>query len=114
MRSRASIFFTVVLAITLLDGVAPVLAASHDTPVASAPGDPWERQSRRDYAIEGALDRHVIGPVARFYHKVTPGPIGRGIQNVLSEPVVIINRQISTRSLSADPWTWIVRITSRI
>lgn len=91
MRSRASIFFTVVVATTLLDGLAPVLAASHDTPVASAPGDPWERQDRRDHAIEGALDRHAIGPVARFYHKVTPGPIGRGIHNVLSEPVVIIN-----------------------
>ncbi|HEX3843654.1 MAG TPA: VacJ family lipoprotein [Steroidobacteraceae bacterium] len=100
MRSRASIFFTVVLAATLLDGIAPVLAASHDTPVASAPGDPWERQNRRDYAIEGALDRHVIGPAARFYHKVTPGPIGRGIHNVLvnlSEPVVIINDLLQLR-----------------
>jgi ABC-type transporter lipoprotein component MlaA len=41
-------------------------------PVASAPGDPSERQNRRDYAIEGALDRHVIGPLARFYHGAPP------------------------------------------
>lgn len=100
MYRRACIFSAIVLAATLLDGIAPVLAASRDTPVASAPGDPWERLNRRDYAIEGALDRHVIGPAARFYHKVTPGPIGRSIHNVLvnlSEPVVIINDLLQLR-----------------
>lgn len=77
MRSRVCIFFAVVLATTLLDGIAPVLAASPDTRVASAPGDPWERLNRRDYAIEGALDRHVIGPAARFYHKVNGTQLSR-------------------------------------
>jgi phospholipid-binding lipoprotein MlaA len=100
MHSRACLFSAVVLATTLFDGITPVLAASRDAPVASAPEDPWERPNRRSYAIEGALDRHVIGPAARFYHKVTPGPIGRGIHNVLvnlSEPVVIINDVLQLR-----------------
>lgn len=100
MHGRACIFSAVALAATLFDGIAPVLAASHATPVVSTPADPWERLNRRDYAIEGSLDRHVIGPAARFYHKVTPGPIGRGIHNVLvnlSEPVVIMNDVLQLR-----------------
>jgi len=42
----------------------------------------------------------VIAPVARFYHKVTPGPIGRGFHHVLvdlSELVVVINDLLQLR-----------------
>lgn len=100
MHSRACILSAVVLAATLFEGIAPAFAASRDTPAASAAADPWEQLNRRNYAIEGTLDRHVIGPAARFYHKITPGPIGRGIHNVLvnlSEPVVIINDVLQLR-----------------
>lgn len=100
MHSRACIFFAAVLATTLFDGIAPVIAATREPAGASAPDDPWERRNRRNYAIEGVLDRHVIGPAARVYHKLTPDPIGRGIHNVLvnlSEPVVIINDMLQLR-----------------
>ena len=100
MPKRACIISAVVLATTLFDGIPPVLAAHGAAAVPSSPGDPWERMNRRNYAIEGALDRHAIGPAARFYHKVTPGPIGRGIHNVLinlTEPVVFINDLLQLR-----------------
>jgi phospholipid-binding lipoprotein MlaA len=76
------------------------MVASRDPAVASAPDDPWERQNRKNYAIEGVLDRRLIGPASRLYHKLTPGPIGRGIHNVLinlSEPVAIINDVLQLR-----------------
>ena len=68
----------------LLESTAALTAAPRDAAVAASVNDPWERENRRNYAIEGTLDRHVIGPAARFYHKVTPGLIGVGIQNVSS------------------------------
>ena len=86
---------------TALFGVtACVTAATRAPVVASAPVDPWERQNRRNYAIEGVLDRRVIGPASRLYHKLTPGLIGRGIHNVLvnlSEPAVIVNDVLQLR-----------------
>jgi len=88
------------LGTTLLDATACAMAASRDPVVASAPDDPWERQNRKNYAIEGVLDRRLIGPASRLYHKLTPGPIGRGIHNVLinlSEPAVIINDVLQLR-----------------
>jgi phospholipid-binding lipoprotein MlaA len=88
------------LGTTLFGVTACVTTATRDPVVAPAPVDPWERQNRRNYAIEGALDRRVIGPAARLYHKLTPGFIGRGIHNVLinlSEPVVMINDVLQLR-----------------
>ncbi len=66
----------------------PPAAAAH------TPGDPWERLNRLNYAIESALDRHLIVPITHIYAAITPGPIGRGIHNVLvnlSEPTVFFN-----------------------
>ena len=99
MRCRVGILATL-LAMSLFDGTTPAVAATSEPVVASVPEDPWERLNRRSYAIEGALDRHVIGPAARLYHKLTPGPIGRGIHNVLvnlSEPVIIVNDLLQFR-----------------
>jgi phospholipid-binding lipoprotein MlaA len=72
-------------------------------PAAAAPrtpGDPWEHLNRINYAIEGALDKHLIGPIAKLYAAITPGPIGRGIHNVLvnlSEPSVFFNDMLQLR-----------------
>ena len=88
------------LGTALFDVTACATTAPRDPVVASAPADPWERQNRRNYAIEGVLDRRVIGPASRLYHKLTPGLIGRGIHNVLvnlSEPVVTINDVLQLR-----------------
>ncbi len=73
---------------------APAPAATH------APGDPWERLNRFNYAVEGVLDRDLIGPLARLYKAITPGPIGRGIHNAvvnLSEPSVFVNDVLQLR-----------------
>lgn len=64
------------------------------------PGDPWERSNRTGYAVQGALDKHFIHPLAKIYHTLTPGPIGRGVHNVLvnlSEPVVFFNDVLQLR-----------------
>jgi phospholipid-binding lipoprotein MlaA len=80
---------------TSLIGHAPMAsAASSSTIVASSPGDPWERPNRVAYAIQGLLERHVIRPAAKLYRWLTPGPIGRGLHNVLvnlSEPAAFFN-----------------------
>ena len=92
--------FVAMLGTALFGVTACVTAATRAPVVASSPADPWERQNRRNYAIEGVLDRRVIGPASRLYHKLTPGLIGRGIHNVLinlSEPVVIINDVLQLR-----------------
>jgi phospholipid-binding lipoprotein MlaA len=84
-------------------GGAPVVQAQSVQPAAvAAPtrGDPWERLNRINYAIEGSLDRHLIGPVALLFHTLTPGPIGRGLHNMLvnlSEPSVFINDVLQLR-----------------
>jgi phospholipid-binding lipoprotein MlaA len=69
-------------------------AANSSTVVAPSPGDPWERPNRVAYAFQGLLERHVIRPVAKLYRWLTPGPIGRGLHNVLvnlSEPAAFLN-----------------------
>ena len=77
----------------------PPAAATH------TPGDPWERLNRFNYAIEGALDRHLIIPITHIYAAITPGPIGRGIHNVLvnlSEPTVFFNDVLQGRIKQAE------------
>jgi phospholipid-binding lipoprotein MlaA len=83
---------------------APVAAAQtpRPAPVAATrtPGDPWEHLNRFNYAIESALDRHLIVPITHLYAAITPGPIGRGIHNALvnlSEPSVFINDVLQLR-----------------
>jgi phospholipid-binding lipoprotein MlaA len=80
---------------TSLISCAPIArAASSGAIVAPSPGDPWERPNRAAYAFQGLLERHVIKPVATLYRWLTPGPIGRGLHNVLvnlSEPAVFFN-----------------------
>lgn len=69
-------------------------------PTRKAPADPWERVNRRGYAIEGRLDHFLIHPLSRVYRFLTPGPIGRGIHNVLvnlSEPSALINDGLQFR-----------------
>lgn len=88
----------VMLGALLICGVPTARAAN--AVITPNPGDPWERANRADYAVEGVLDRHVIHPLARLYHKLTPDPIGRGVHNVLvnlSEPVVFINDVLQLR-----------------
>ena len=90
---------------SLCHGAAPASPANHRAERSAVPGDPWQRLNRKNYAVEGALDRHVIRPLSWVYRKLTPGPIGRGIHNVLvnlSEPVVIVNDLLQLRFKQAE------------
>jgi len=77
--------------------------ASLGKPVPAAPGvevDPWERLNRTDYAIQGRIDRYLVQPLSKAYRFLTPGPIGRGIHNVLvnlSEPAALVNDVLQLR-----------------
>ncbi len=80
----------------------PPAAAPATAPAAAAHRvtDPWEHLNRLNYAIESALDKHLIIPLTRIYKAITPGPIGRGIHNALvnlSEPTVFINDVLQLR-----------------
>jgi phospholipid-binding lipoprotein MlaA len=75
-------------------------ASSASASTAHTPGDPWEPLNRVGYAVQGALDRVVIHPLASFFRVLTPGPIGHGVHNVivnLSEPSVFIDDVLQLR-----------------
>jgi phospholipid-binding lipoprotein MlaA len=91
---------TALLAVLLTFGWSAVRAGTDRAVPKPTPGDPWERANRVDYAVEGALDKHAIHPLAKIYHTLTPGPIGRGVHNVLvnlSEPVAFFNDVLQLR-----------------
>jgi len=97
---RRSIF-AVFLIVTAFPGAGAVHAAPRRAAAASpAAADPWERFNRRGYAINRFLDRVLIRPAAMLYRALTPGPIGKGLHNVvtnLSEPLVFINDVLQLR-----------------
>jgi phospholipid-binding lipoprotein MlaA len=86
---------------TGLISCAPIARAVDSSPiVAPRPADPWERPNRAAYAFQGLLERHVIRPVAQLYRWLTPGPIGRGVHNVLinlSEPAAFFNDMLQCK-----------------
>ena len=58
------------------------------------PRDPFERLNRSTFALNEALDRAAVRPVARAYRKVVPRPVQTGITHFFSNakyPVVIAN-----------------------
>ncbi len=48
------------------------------------PRDPWERFNRTSFAINDALDRAALKPVAKAYKKVTPRIVRTGVSNFIS------------------------------
>jgi phospholipid-binding lipoprotein MlaA len=61
-----------------------IACAASQAHAQATPGDPWEKMNRRGFAIHQTLDRILIGPIAAIYHALTPGPIGRGLHNMLT------------------------------
>jgi len=64
------------------------------------PGDPWERSNRTGYAVQSALDKHFIHPLAKNLPYADARPDRRGVHNVLvnlSEPVVFFNDVLQLR-----------------
>jgi phospholipid-binding lipoprotein MlaA len=70
----------------------------------TTPEDPYESINRRIYVSSTSADTRFFLPAAKAYHRLTPGPIGEAIHNVLvnlSEPVVIANDILQARFKSA-------------
>jgi phospholipid-binding lipoprotein MlaA len=96
---RASFFLAAAMTVAV---TSPLAAAPRhaERPTANGVDDPWERFNRAGFAIEGKLDRWIIGPLAHIYKFLTPGPIGKGIHNLvtnLTEPVVTVNGILQLR-----------------
>lgn len=57
------------------------------------PSDPWEPYNRNMYAVNRAVDKAVVRPVARAYRAVTPDPVETNINNFFTNlkslPVVL-------------------------
>jgi phospholipid-binding lipoprotein MlaA len=56
--------------------------------------DPWERMNRVTYKFNDKFDKAIARPVARGYHKVTPGFVQTGIRNVFDNvdtTIVMVN-----------------------
>lgn len=56
--------------------------------------DPFERTNRRVFAVNRAISRVAIDPIARAYGAVVPFPVRRSVRGVfenLNQPVVIAN-----------------------
>jgi len=56
--------------------------------------DPFERTNRRVFAVNRAISRVAIDPIARAYGAVVPFPVRRSIRGIfenLNQPVVIAN-----------------------
>jgi phospholipid-binding lipoprotein MlaA len=64
-----------VLGVACLSGCATTATAKRD------PRDPFERINRASYAFNSAVDRAVLRPTARVYHKITPDPVETGVSN---------------------------------
>ncbi len=96
---RATIFLAAAMVVAV---TSPLAAATRPPKPAAAEGvdDPWEKFNRAGFAIEGELDHWFIGPLAHVYKFLTPGPIGKGIHNLvtnLTEPVVTVNGILQLR-----------------
>ncbi len=93
---RATTFMAAAMMVAV---TSPLAAATRHLPPAGA-DDPWEKLNRVGFAIEGKLDHWIIGPLAHLYKFLTPGPIGKGIHNLvtnLTEPVVTVNGILQLR-----------------
>ena len=80
-------------------GTAPPQAQAPDGDIVvsgrrRSPGDPLAAINEQSYAATQAVDRAVVGPVARAFEHTVPSPIRDGLRNFfinLHEPIVFVN-----------------------
>ncbi|MBI0435389.1 VacJ family lipoprotein [Roseomonas sp. KE0001] len=67
-------------------------------------GDPLEATNRRVFAVNEAVDRAAILPLAKGYRAVTPAPVRQAVHNALGnlqEPRVFVNTLLQARLADA-------------
>ena len=65
-----------------------------------APGDPFERFNRKNYARQQAFDRHVFRPAALGYKHIVPHPVRVALRHFFSnlgEPIVFLNYMLQLK-----------------
>lgn len=83
----------------------PAARAAVDTAPAD---DPWEKANRHAYRLNQTIDRLFLRPAAMALKALTPGPIGKGLHNLLSnlgEPLVVVNDLLQLRPRRAGAAT---------
>ena len=85
-----------------LAGVVAFVGLSACGPRAVTPGinDPFEAENRQTHALNLALDKNVIRPIARSANKVVPQPMVQGISNFagnLDLPGMVVNDLLQLR-----------------
>lgn len=103
---RTLLIGAVALASSILIAAAPGVSHSGDPeslPLAGGvptQSDPLRSFNRRNFRLNAALDRILIGPVARGYRRIVPGPLRRGLGNAvanLREPATVVNAVLQGR-----------------
>ena len=92
--------FAALIGLTVLAAGAPAWAQPNPSVTVHSRIDPFEAMNRGFFAIHQKLDKWFFRPTARLLHALTPGPIGRGVHNVLqniTEPTVIANDLLQFR-----------------
>jgi phospholipid-binding lipoprotein MlaA len=80
------------------------------------PGDPLERLNRSTYRFNDAVDRAVLQPVAKRYHRHVPQIIRTGVGNVLTHlafPTTIVNDllQLKLKDTAVDLGRFVLNST---
>ncbi len=68
--------------------------------VFGASSDPFEHYNRHAFALNNALDKILLKPLAIFYHDVVPWPMRRGVDHVksnLNEVPSVVNHVLQGR-----------------
>jgi phospholipid-binding lipoprotein MlaA len=83
----------------------PLFDASFDDQIELRVSDPIEPVNRGVFTGNRWLDRAVIGPVARVYGWVLPGPVKRAVRGVfanLNQPAVFVNDILQSEGKRAE------------
>ena len=78
----------------------PAAAPAPEKTSHHAPGDPFERFNRKNYARQQTFDRHVFRPAALGYKHVVPHPVRVALRHFFSnlgEPIVFLNYMLQLK-----------------
>ncbi len=78
--------------------------------------DPYETYNRHTFAFNDALDTNVLQPIARFYNKIIPKPLNKGIHNFLLNLNTVSTiaddfLQFNFYQMTNDSWRFVINST---